>query len=127
MPLTYNMNTIEYEETDPNGLTSTTPGAKLDHGKPDLSLLLMFGKALSSVGDVGTFGANKYSRGGWQSVPDGLTRYTAAMLRHVFKSFYEPYDPDSGLLHLAHATWNALAILELTLRKDEVNDTPNES
>jgi hypothetical protein len=111
------------QEIDPNGFKSTTPGAKLDHGKPDLSLLLMFGQALSAVGDVGTFGCRKYTRGGWQIVPDGLTRYTAALLRHVFKSFYEPHDPDSGLLHLAHAAWNALAILELTLRKEATNET----
>lgn len=115
------------KEIDPNGLSSSTPGAKLDGGKPDLSLLLMFGNALAEVGAVGTFGAKKYTRGGWQSVPDGITRYTAALLRHVLKSFYEPYDPDSGLLHLAHAAWNALAILELTLRKEEGYDPPNEA
>lgn len=110
-------------EMDPIGIKQHEPGAKLDHGKPDLSLLLMFGRALSAVGDVGTFGAKKYTRGGWQFVPDGLTRYMAAMLRHVFKSFYESYDPDSGLHHLAHAAWNALAVLELTLRKEASHET----
>jgi len=115
-------------EVDPNGLTNKTPGAKLDKGKPDLSLLLMFGQALSSVGDVCTFGCKKYTRGGWQYVPDGITRYTAALLRHVFKSFYEARDPDSGLLHLAHAAWNALAILELTIRQEAaVSETTNTS
>ena len=28
----------------------------------------------------------------------------------------EDHDPDSGLLHAAHAAWNALAVLELMLR-----------
>lgn len=112
-------------EVDPHGFTSATPGAKLDHGKPDLSLLLMFGTALSAVGDVATFGAKKYTRGGWQFVPDGTTRYMAAMLRHVFKSFRESHDADSGLHHLAHAAWNSLAILELTLRKEEGYEPKN--
>lgn len=106
-------------EVDPHGLGSKVPGAKLDAGKPDTSLLLMFGKALLSVASVGTFGARKYSRGGWQHVADGKLRYTAALMRHLFKSAYERIDPESGLPHLAHAAWNALAILELDLREEE--------
>jgi len=101
---------------DPNGLNQHEPGAKLDAGKPDASLLLMFGQALTAVSQVGTFGAVKYTRGGWQDVPDGQQRYTAALLRHVFEEHYGPIDPDSGLLHSAHAAWNALARLELELR-----------
>src|SRR5690606_37443511 len=106
-------------EIDPNGLSPHTPGAKLDGGKPDLSLLVMFGRALQAVGEVGTFGAKKYTRGGWQHVPDGFTRYTAAMLRHVFKENESSVDSDSGLTHAAHAAWNALARLELMLREKE--------
>lgn len=113
---------MSYEESDPNGFTPDSPGAKLDHGKPDLSLLLMFGRALSAVGEVGTFGANKYTRGGWQFVPEGRNRYTAACLRHLCKEHYEARDPDSGLLHAAHAAWNALARLELELREQENNN-----
>lgn len=106
-------------EGDPHGLDQHEAGAKLDAGKPDASLLLMFGHALSAVAEVGTFGARKYTRGGWQSVPNGRHRYTAAMLRHVLKENYEADDPDSGLLHAAHAAWNSLARLELLLREEE--------
>jgi hypothetical protein len=106
-------------EVDPNGINQHAEGAKLDYGKPDASLLLMFGKALTAVAEVGTFGARKYTRGGWQSVTDGRNRYTAAMLRHVLKENNEDHDPDSGLLHAAHATWNALARLELMLREED--------
>ena len=103
-------------EHDPNGLDQHSPGAKLDHGKPDASLLLMFGQALSAVAQVGTFGASKYTRGGWEHVDDGQNRYTAAMLRHVFAEHYEDVDPDSGISHAAHAAWNAIARLELQIR-----------
>lgn len=104
-------------EEDPYGKDQHDPGSKLDAGKPDASLLLMFGHALVEVSRVGTFGAAKYTRGGWQSVEDGKNRYTAALLRHMCKEHYELDDPDSGLLHASHAAWNALARLELILRE----------
>ena len=104
-------------ETDPNGVDPHQPGAKLDAGKPDLSLLLNLDKALHAVAEVMTFGAQKYTRGGWQEVPDGINRYTAAGLRHVLKENREELDPDSGLMHAAHHACNALFRLELMLRE----------
>lgn len=106
-------------DVDPHGIDQHQAGAKLDGEKPDASLLLMFGNALREVAAVGTFGAKKYSRGGWQFVPDGINRYTAAALRHLFASFYEKYDKESGLRHIAQFAWNALAVLELVLREEE--------
>jgi len=106
------------EEVDPNGIDQHAPGAKLDQGKPRLSLVLgAFGLALAEVGQVGTAGAIKYTDYGWLSVPNGEERYTDALLRHVFRETEgEIIDPDSGLLHAAHTAWNALARLELMLR-----------
>lgn len=106
------------KETDPDGIKQHDRGAKNDAGKPDASLLLMFGHALKEVAAVGTFGARKYTRGGWQSVSGGKERYTAALLRHLFIEHYETVDADSGLLHAAHGAWNALARLELMLREE---------
>jgi hypothetical protein len=105
-------------EADPNGLDQHSHGAKTDKGKPDLSLLLMFGKALRAVGEVGTFGARKYTRGGWQGVDDGVNRYTAALLRHLCDEHYETLDKDLPVMHAAQVAWNALARLELMLRKE---------
>lgn len=112
---------MENQAKDPNGIDQHTAGAKLDAGKPDASLLLLFGRALTEVSRVGTFGAKKYSRGGWQFVPDGITRYTAALLRHLFGEANGPRDEESGLLHAAQVAWNALARLELMLRESENN------
>lgn len=106
-------------EKDPKGLDQHEYGAKLDARKPDASLLLMFGYALRAVSEVGTFGASKYARGGWQGVDDGELRYTAALMRHLLDEHYEVLDSDSGLLHAAHAAWNALARLELIIRKEK--------
>lgn len=108
-------------DKDPNGINQHSAGAKLDAGKPDASLLLMFGRALVEVSAVGTFGARKYSRGGWQHVSDGVNRYTAAMLRHLLAENEGPIDGESGLRHAAQVAWNALARLELILREEKKN------
>jgi len=108
-------------EADPSGKAPNEPGAKLDQGKVRPSLILnAMPRALLAVAEVGTFGANKYSAGGWLSVPNGEERYTDAMDRHRLKEGCEGlYDLESGLLHAAHLAWNALARLELQLREYE--------
>lgn len=106
-------------EADPNGKKPNEAGAKLDAGKNRLGLVLCgFARALQEVGAVGTYGANKYTDNGWMEVPDGERRYTDAMLRHLMREATgEERDPDTGLHHAAHAAWNALARLDLALRK----------
>lgn len=109
---------IQFSESDPTGRTAHDPGAKLDSGKNRLGLVLHgFPRALEAVGWVGTGGAEKYSPNGWMEVPDGINRYTDAMYRHFLReALGEAADRQSGLLHAAHAAWNALARLELMLR-----------
>ena len=105
-------------ERDPHGKHQHETGAKLDAGKPRLGLVLCaFANALVEVGKVGTYGAQKYTDNGWLDVPKGKARYTDALLRHVLAETNETHDPDTNLLHAAHAAWNALARLELVLRK----------
>ncbi len=106
-------------EADPNGKKPNEAGAKLDAGKNRCGLVLFgFALALQEVSKVGTYGANKYTDNGWVEVPDGERRYTDAMLRHLMREATgEERDPDTGLHHAAHAAWNALARLDLALRK----------
>ena len=98
-----------------------SPGAKADEGKNRLGLVLGgFAKALQLVGEVGTFGAKKYSDNGWKEVPDAKKRYTDAALRHLFKHLEgEVYDPESGLSHLSHLAWNILALIEFNEEENE--------
>ena len=106
-------------ESDPNGIKPHEPGAKLDDGKicAFRGTFDYFPRALEQVAAVSTFGANKYSWGGWRSVPDGFERYSDAMVRHLIKERKgEAEDNDSGLLHATHTAWNALARLELMLQ-----------
>tara|TARA_R110000796_G_scaffold19524_3_gene58520 strand:+ start:278 stop:799 length:522 start_codon:yes stop_codon:yes gene_type:complete len=108
-------------EADPYGKDPHKSGAKLDAGKvPIEEILEQFAKALWSVAEVGAFGAEKYTMGGWLDVPNGEVRYKNAGARHRLKrAMGEEVDPDSGKLHLAQEAWNKLAELELHLRSKE--------
>ena len=113
--------TVFYTESDPLGLSPHTPGAKLDSGKVRPALVLGgFARALLEVSKVGTYGATKYTENGWMEVPNGLARYDDAKLRHWLteKTGIE-CDFDTQLLHAAHECWNALARLDLLIRKNE--------
>lgn len=107
-------------EADPSGLDAHQPGAKLDAGKIYADAIIsQMARAIWGVAEVGTFGANKYSLGGWTSVEDGIRRYRDAAARHRLKrQIGETVDPDSGLPHTYHEAWNVLAALELELRED---------
>lgn len=108
----------ERPESDPTGRTAKDPGAKLDNGKIMGGLLADFSLALTAVAEVGTYGANKYTRCGWESVPNGIQRYGDAKWRHLLKGATQPIDQESGLMHKAHEAWNVLAELELMLREN---------
>ena len=92
-------------------------GLKYDGGKPRAALVLGgFANALLEVAKVGTFGAEKYAPNNWKLVD--RERYEDALFRHLLQwQSGELVDPETGLLHLAHAAWNALAILQLIYYK----------
>lgn len=96
-----------------------TEGRKDDAGKPRPTLVMRtMANALQQVLAVAEYGARKYSPDNWLQVPDAVQRYTDAMLRHQQAHLRgEVRDPESGLPHMAHAAWCALAVLELGARK----------
>lgn len=96
------------------------PGAKDDTDKVRVGLMVEgFARALKAVAEISTYGAKKYSEGGWQYVENGVARYSDAMGRHwLAECTGEKLDGESGLTHAAHLAWNALARLELLLRQD---------
>ena len=106
-------------ETDPTGRDVHDVGAKMDEGKVCAGALAEFRHALLAVAEVSTHGIKKYRRDSWQEVPDGITRYNDAKWRHLLQ---EGDDVDSGISHKAHACWNMLAELELTIRADLLDD-----
>lgn len=84
---------------------------KADAGKMNPLLLFkdLYGP-LQSVLAVLSYGAEKYTPGGWRTVEP--ERYQAALLRHINSWLSgESRDPETGLHHLSHATTNCLFLL----------------
>jgi hypothetical protein len=84
-------------------------GKKFDTGKLRWDLIPI--EYVEDVVKVLTFGAAKYGANNWQKVEDGLSRYYAALMRHIVAwKRGETDDPESNLPHLAHAMCNILFI-----------------
>ena len=98
----------------------------MDAGKPQVvrGFMHYFPRAIMEVARISEFGASKYAWNGWEAVDDGIRRYQEAGARHILKEAIEGQnDSDSGLLHLAHEAWNAMATLELKLRELEKTES----
>jgi hypothetical protein len=82
-------------------------GQKDDEGKVQWSLLPW--DALEGCVRVFEFGCKKYGRDNWKGVPNGKTRYSDALMRHMtdYMKGY-PLDEETGLTHLDHILCNAL-------------------
>ena len=87
-------------------------GQKHDQNKPDWTLLPMY--SVIQIIRVLEFGAKKYEREAWKSVPDARRRYLAAAFRHLSAVVDgEWLDPESHRPHLAHAGCCILFLLWL--------------
>jgi hypothetical protein len=95
-------NVHKFEEIAKKNKNVDQEGRKFDGGKLEYGLLPP--KALESVVDVLTFGAQKYERDNWKYVPNSKRRYFDALQRHLWAwKQGEITDPESGKHHLAHA------------------------
>lgn len=99
-------------------------GKKYDDGKPKMGMVFAyFAPALKLVAECGTYGWRKYTDGGewdknWDRLTNGKQRYTDAFLRHTMAYLEgEWLDPESGLPHLAHATWSLCAVICYELKE----------
>jgi hypothetical protein len=81
----------------------------LDTGKPDMTLIDP--GFLRELAKVLAFGAAKYGVENWRK-GSSFRRYVASALRHQMAFLEkEDVDPESGCLHLAHATANLMFVL----------------
>ena len=98
-------------------MSTNNNGRKDDGGKLRWDLLPL--DLVEKLVEVYTFGAQKYAPNTWQNLPDGYNRYKAAMLRHLTAHEKgEVIDTESGLLHLAHCCWNALAMMYYYIKQE---------
>lgn len=93
-------------------------GAKFDQGKAMYDLILP--EFEEAIAEILTFGADKYGPHSWRTVPDAKERYYAALIRHVNAHRKgERYDPETGKLHLAHASCNMYFLTQLALEEEK--------
>ena len=82
-------------------------GRKDDKEKNRLDLIEP--EFIEGIGEVLTFGADKYEPNNWQNVEDAKNRYYAAALRHLMAwRKGEKTDPESGFSPLDHVACNIM-------------------
>ncbi len=99
---------------------SAQQGVKFDGEKIQMDLLSA--RWLFGVGEVLTYGAKKYAAHNWRK---GISRarLLAATLRHVFAYLRgEDCDPETGLLHLHHASCCLMFAAELHYTRPDLDD-----
>lgn len=100
-------------------VTSATGGSK---GRKPLEVGAVDPLARAELGRVAAFGSRKYARGNyllgydWSLCVDALHRHMLAF------EAGEDRDPESGLLHPAHAAWHGLALCSFVLREVGFDD-----
>lgn len=110
------------QRSDGDGGTVPTSGTKEDAGKLRYDLIPV--RPLQEIVSVLTYGAAKYKDRNWEK---GIlwSRIYAATQRHLWDFWGgETHDPESGLSHLAHATFGCLALMEYHMTHTELDDRP---
>lgn len=101
-------------------MEQASTGVKFDQGK--LRYDLVPAGPLKALAEVYTFGAGKYADNNWRK---GLAwgRVYGAIMRHLWAFWRgEDTDPESGLPHLAHASWGVFTLLEYSQTHTELDD-----
>lgn len=107
--------------TDEVRVVSETGGEK---GRKNTEVGFLDPVALELVGKVAGFGATKYASFNFLKGYPWSLSYNA-LFRH-FLAFQrgEDIDPESGLPHMAHAAWQAMALLSFWQRGIGTDDRP---
>lgn len=84
-------------------------GLRFNEGKTRHDLLEPY--AIDQLAKVFTVGASKYAVHNWLKGMD-WSKVVASMKRHINKFEQgEDFDEETGLYHMAHAAWNAMALV----------------
>jgi hypothetical protein len=82
-------------------------------GKPQLRFVLTFPEAMKAIARVCEYGSRKYDLYNYmRGAP--LSQYVDCGTRHLLAWWSgEDNDPESGLSHLDHFVWNAMALTQM--------------
>jgi hypothetical protein len=80
------------------------------HDAQKTRLELIEPKFIQGLGEILTFGANKYSANNWKNMgPDDVERVKGALLRHLMEYMDgTEFDSETGKSHLYHAACNLM-------------------
>lgn len=99
---------------------------KAIHGRAKPSLSLIPGAAQVQLAGVFGLGAEKYGPYNWRKDPVEAETYVSAAQRHLFAWFDgEDTDPESGELHLAHATACLMILLDASACGKMIDNRPH--
>lgn len=114
-------------DTQETPIAAATPEAErgLRYNADKLRYDLVPPDAMEALVRVFTFGAKKYAPRNWEKGMPWM-ECDASLRRHLAAwEMGEHLDPESGEPHLAHAVWNALALLTFELRDIGEDDRPS--
>lgn len=108
------------KKTPEKTYSADNKGLRFDEGKPQFHLFPADG--LAEIGHVCTLGAKKYAPYNWERGMEWSRIYNSLM-RHTFAFWNgETHDAETGRHHMAHAAWNAIALLVYSLRGIGIDD-----
>lgn len=68
---------------------------------------------MTAVARILQYGASKYFDLNWKQGGKPDEEYLSACMRHLVKHVAgETFDPETGCLHVGHAVWNLLTLIE---------------
>ncbi len=105
--------------------SSDAPILKYDMDKPEYGLISPV--ALEELAKIYTMGKQKYGKDNWSIHHDKFSkmRIFNACMRHLMAWLMgETRDPESGLHHLAHASWNCFTLIHFDIQKMGIEDRP---
>lgn len=95
-------------------------GLRKDEGKPRTDLIPT--DALLELSKLYAVGATKYADRNWErGMP--FSKVYGPLTRHLFKWWMgENIDSESGLSHMTHVAWNAIALMTYEIRHIGIDD-----
>ena len=106
-----------------NSMVDSSGGVRADRAKPQVNsgVFEYFPEAIEIVARVSEYGTTKYgielSAKNWRKLDSAIERIENSLARHVIRPSRRL--DESGLPHIAHVAWNALAILQLIIEEKE--------
>lgn len=104
----------------PRPVPEASKGLRYNEGKLRYDLLPP--RWMEALAEVMTKGAEKYEPRNWEKGMEWSKCYASLMRHTVAWLKGEDIDPESGLPHMAHTAWNALALVEYAETHPEYDD-----